>query len=250
MKIIIPYLLFLPILTFADQGLLLRHISGIRYSPQYKIYAVITIQPSNGVLTPEKQRVQVFDNETGKLLWSTSDRVSLIAGHFYPSDDGQHIVVVRNDIQRMHYEMGLELTEDMRNEIENAPVLTFYNKDKELKTYTVKELGLKAEEIHRGMSRFSAFDPNSPPINLGDFVLANHHLINPLIIGSSMRIRGVKNQVWYFDITSGNMLEEPPNEFLNLESIPSRAPSDDPFGFWAPRISNSSDDSSQKTDEE
>lgn|GEM_PF-5726932 len=232
--------------VLADQGLLLWHLSDIRYSPQYKVYAVVTLQPSKGMLTPDKQRVQVFDNETGKMLWSTSKKISLIATDIYPADDGVHLVVVHNEIQRMFYEMGRELTDEMRKEIENAPVLSFYEKDTHLSTFTVKDLGLKAEDVERSMSRFSAFKPDSPPRNIGHFTLDNLASRNPLILRRTMRIRGADGTLFYFNITSGELLKEVPKEIKEIDYNWDQTKSVDPFGFQKSKVQEGSPTSQKK----
>ena len=250
MKIFIPYLLLFPIFALADQGLLLLHLSGIRYSPQYKTYAVVTLQPSKGMLTPDKQRVQVFDNKTGELLWSTSKKISLIANDIYPADDGVHLIVVHNEIQRMFYEMGRELTDEMRNEIENAPVLSFYKKDIHLSTFTVKDLGLKAEDVERSMSRFSAFKPDSPPRNIGHFTLNNIASRNPLILSKTMRIRGASGELFYFNIVSGELLKKAPKEIKEVDYNWAQPESDDPFGFQKSDVQDTSEIFTKEADSE
>jgi hypothetical protein len=250
MKKIIPYLFLLPIIVLADQGLLLWHLSDIRYSPQYKVYAVVTLQPTKGMLTPDKQRVQVFDNETGKLIWSTSNKISLISSDIYPADDGVHLIVVHNEIQRMFYEMGREPTDEMRKEIENATVLSFYKKDTRIAAYTVKDLGLKAEDVERSMSRFSAFKKDSPPRYIGHFTLENMALRNPLILSKTMRIRGANGSLFYFNITSGELLKEAPKEIKEVDYNWEQTESIDPFGFQISEGQEASANSQKETNEE
>jgi hypothetical protein len=215
------------ILIKADQGLLPMHLTGVRYSTTYEAYAVFSTRLENGVINPSKGFVQVFDSDTNKLIWSTN-KFPFLPRDIFLSDDGNHIACVKNSIQRNWYDVGEGLNAQIREEIENSVVLVFYQRDEMLKSYTVKELGLKAEDVDRSLSRFSTFSEDVQVEYLSRNIYEYLPRRNPLILGNLLRIIGVKDKVWYFDISTGLMLDEEPDLFKELSEWDKTR---DPFGF-------------------
>ena len=211
----------------ADQGLLPMHLTGVRYSTMHKAYAVFSTRLENGVINPSKGFVQVFDSDTNELIWSTNKFPFLPRGIFI-SDDGNHIACVKNSIQRNWYDVGEGLNAQIREEIENSVVLVFYQREKMLKSYTVKELGLKAEDVERSFSRFSTFNEDVQVEYISQNVYEYLPRRNPLILKNLVRIVGVNDKVWYFDISTGLMLDEEPVLFKELSEWDKTR---DPFGF-------------------
>lgn len=134
--------------------------------------------------------------------------------------------------------------------LENAPVLSFYEKDTHLSTFTVKDLGLKAEDLERSMSRFSASKSDSPPRYIGHYTLDNLASRNPLILSRTMRIRGANVTLFYFNITSGELLKEVPKEIKEVDYNRDQTESVDPFGFQKSKVQEVSDSSQKETDKE
>lgn len=95
----------------------------------------------------------------------------------------------------------------------------------------MKELGLTAEDVQIYWLRFSTFRYDGPDVKLFQHIRANLNHRNPLVLDEVMRLIGMNGNVWYFDITSGQILEKKPEIFMDYP-VPSIAPRRD---FWSLR---------------
>ncbi|MDF3127731.1 hypothetical protein P0Y35_00840 [Kiritimatiellaeota bacterium B1221] len=245
--------LFLPLAFFAlylpaDQGLLPLQMSGIVYSPLHTYYAVATHHPTDGVYKSQQgSRLQIFNTKSGKSVWST-DFLGLV-NNLTLADDGEHIVVVQKGILRNFY--GDELTKETTKAFLETTVLSFYKREKLIKSYTVEELGLSAKDLLNSSGQIQIFPYSNQHIYFGDSVEDARLKNFPILMGHFMFLVFSNGNNAFFDIRSGEKLKKIPKEFQIFDwdahnATPTPKPEEiipesedqntvkDPFGFGAP----------------
>lgn len=206
-------------------------------SPRNKCYAVQQVPKMNrlkkdGCLRRDA-RFQMFDTESGKLLWETNKPIAK-RGELFISDDAEMMVIVKfhillSYVQDVTYK---DLPADEQKRIAATEVITFMKKDKVLKSYSLEDLGFDMKHLYSGanlsygcdthndMRRIAAEAGNAKTIGRNPY-FTDHQVILAMADGKGR----------HFDFRTGALLKTEKIPSPKQKEQPSIRP--DPFASHA-----------------
>lgn len=187
---------------------------GVVFSPSLSHYAVITVQPvGNLLLIDGEKRFQVFDNNTGDLVWSVAKSLGDVS-NLSLSDDGDYVVRVVRSIRKKN--SGNTLSDEVKKDISRTEVVTFYKRGVVIKKYSMAELGIEPSVNQNDYLIYNFLSKRKIPLEYGDDLDRRRYIMNPCLVGHYISIALPSGSMLYFDITSGEVLKEPPQIFIEL----------------------------------